>query len=261
MRRSEPPSLATWILDHAVPGGRDEGLAGDLLEEYRSGRSAGWYWRQVFSATVIGFTRMLGGNGALILFAALWSLFAPAWLLIVTRAEEHYHLKERFYRMDWPWSTVCDLGLLLVANLAFVWAGIVLYLLPDLLHSQQRKVRPIGRGLAGSLRVLMVVWVALIAVPKYFISVQTTGQPVLGPVNSYAITHLDPADVVRVAPQDEWTARYGDPIVVPEVNPLSLITDVRQSTMIVRLPFFLVVLCALWRFRARPRIKRIDIRM
>jgi hypothetical protein len=107
----------------------------------------------------------------------------------------------------------------------------------------------------------MVVWVALIAVPKYFIAVQTTSQPVLGPVNSYAITHLDPADVVRVAPQDEWRARYGDPIVVPEVNPLSLITDVRQSAMIVRLPFFLVVLCALWRFGAPPRIKSKDIRM
>jgi hypothetical protein len=55
MRRSEPPSLATWILDHAVPGGRDEGLAGDLLEEFRSGRSEGWYWRQVCSVAVIGF--------------------------------------------------------------------------------------------------------------------------------------------------------------------------------------------------------------
>jgi hypothetical protein len=107
----------------------------------------------------------------------------------------------------------------------------------------------------------MVVWVALIAVPKYFISVQTSGQPVLGPVSSYAITHLNPADVVRVAPQDEWTARYGDPIVVHEVNPLSLIADVGQSTMIVRLPFFVVVLCALWRFGAAPRNKRKDILM
>jgi hypothetical protein len=261
MRRSEPPSLATWMLDHAVPGGRDEGLAGDLLEEFRAGRSEGWYWRQVFSATVIGFTRMLGGNGALIIFAALWSLFAPAWLLIVTRAEEHYHLNQRFYRMDWPWSTLCDMGLLLVANLAFVWVGIVLYLFPDLLHSGPHRVRPIGRGLAGSFRVLIFVWVALIGVPKYFIAVQTSSQPVLGPVNSCAITHLNPADVVRVAPQDEWRARYGDPIVVPEVNPLSLITDVRQSTMIVRLPFFVVVLCALWRFSAPPQIKRKDILM
>jgi hypothetical protein len=235
------------MLDHFVPGGRDEGLAGDLLEEFRSGRSRGWYWRQVVGTMAAASWRILGNNGALMVFAVLWSMLAPTWLLLIARAEEHAHLNERFYRMDWPWSMVCDLGLLLLANLVFIWAGIVLCLVPDLLHSGRRGIHHLGRGLAASIRILMVVWIALIAVPKYFIAVEKTQPPALGPVSSYAITHLNPTEVIRIAPGDEWRAHYGEPVIVAEVNPLSLITDVRQTTLIVRLPFFLVVLCALWR--------------
>jgi preprotein translocase subunit SecY len=47
----EPPSVATWLLKHL--GRRNDALAGDLLEEYRRGRSAAWYWRQVLTAIVV----------------------------------------------------------------------------------------------------------------------------------------------------------------------------------------------------------------
>jgi hypothetical protein len=254
MRTPEPPSLATWMLDRFVPGKRDEALAGDLLEEFRAGRTGRWYWRQVVSAIAIALIRTLGDNASRVLFAALWSMLAPVWLLLVNRAEEYAHLNERFYRMDWPWSTVCDLGLLLLANLVFIWAGIVLCLLPDLLHAGGR-VRPILRGFASSLRILMVVWVALIAVPKYFLAVQQTNRPVLGPAPTYIVDRFSPMAVVRLAPEDEWNARYGDPVVTPEVSPFALLADTKQSSVIVRLPFFLVVLCALWRV-GPPAISR-----
>ena len=255
MKPTEPPSLAVWMLDHFVPGGRDDALAGDLLEEYRAGRSKAWYWRQVVSAMAIALARTLGNSASLMLFAMLWSMLAPAWLVLVTRAEEHAHLTERFYRMDWPWSTVCDLGLLLIADLVFIWAGIVLYLLPDLRRAGDR-IRPMARGFAASLRILMVVWVALIAAPKYFLAVEQSGRPVLGPAPTYIVDRFDLMEVARVAPEDEWLARYGDPVVVPEVSPASFITDVRRSTLIVRLPFFLVVLCALWRVNVPARSRR-----
>jgi hypothetical protein len=45
MRPSQPPIVATWVLAHF--GNRNEALAGDLVEEYRRGRSVAWYWRQV----------------------------------------------------------------------------------------------------------------------------------------------------------------------------------------------------------------------
>jgi hypothetical protein len=245
------------MLDHAVPGGRDEGLAGDLLEEFCAGRSEGWYWRQVVSAIAIAFARAFGNNASLLLFSPLWSMLAPAWLLIVTRAEEHAHVTERFYRMDWPWSMVCDLGLLMMVNLVFIWSGIVVYLFPDLMHGGER-LRPIVRGFAASLRVLMMVWVALIVVPKYFLAVEQTSGPELGPVPTYRMYKVDrfsPLEVARVAPQDEWTARYGHPVIVTEPSAFSLITDMKQATVVVRLPFFLVLLCALWRVSPPVRIR------
>jgi len=57
MRSSKPPSLATWLIEHLNPGGRNEALTGDLLEQLSQGRSVAWYWRQVFVAIFIGFVK------------------------------------------------------------------------------------------------------------------------------------------------------------------------------------------------------------
>jgi len=40
MRRLEPPATATWLLEHFTFGERNEALAGDLLEDFRNGRTA-----------------------------------------------------------------------------------------------------------------------------------------------------------------------------------------------------------------------------
>jgi hypothetical protein len=53
MRSSQPPIVAAWVLTHF--GNRNEVLAGDLIEEYRRGRSAAWYCRQVVVALLIGY--------------------------------------------------------------------------------------------------------------------------------------------------------------------------------------------------------------
>jgi hypothetical protein len=52
-----PPRVATALLDRLGP--RDEALAGDLLEAYRSGRAASWYWREVVTAIAVGAWRDL----------------------------------------------------------------------------------------------------------------------------------------------------------------------------------------------------------
>ena len=52
MTEKQPPALATWFLKRAARG--NEALVGDLLEEYRRGRSAVWYWRQVLTTVVVG---------------------------------------------------------------------------------------------------------------------------------------------------------------------------------------------------------------
>jgi hypothetical protein len=39
----KPPRLANWLLDHSGVARQNPPLAGDLLEEFRSGRSAAWF--------------------------------------------------------------------------------------------------------------------------------------------------------------------------------------------------------------------------
>jgi hypothetical protein len=39
-----------------------ENITGDLMEEYRQGRSVGWFWRQVLVAIFIGFGKKTSGH-------------------------------------------------------------------------------------------------------------------------------------------------------------------------------------------------------
>jgi hypothetical protein len=47
----QPPFLATLILERL--GADDEALIGDLLEEYRRGRSRAWYWSQALAGVAL----------------------------------------------------------------------------------------------------------------------------------------------------------------------------------------------------------------
>jgi hypothetical protein len=54
--RSEP-ALATWLLKLVSSGTENDWVAGDLLEQYRAGRSQTWYWRQVLAIVFLGLYR------------------------------------------------------------------------------------------------------------------------------------------------------------------------------------------------------------
>ena len=66
MRRTEPPPFATWMLEHGIPGDTEEALAGDLFEEFRSGRSEGWFWRQALAAWFVGWLKYLSSRRSLL---------------------------------------------------------------------------------------------------------------------------------------------------------------------------------------------------
>jgi hypothetical protein len=53
MTAPHPPRLATWLAQRLVSGRRRESLVGDLMEQFRSGRSSFWYWRQVIMAVSV----------------------------------------------------------------------------------------------------------------------------------------------------------------------------------------------------------------
>jgi len=59
MRDQQPPRVATWLAQHLMCGPRRESLLGDLIEQYRQGRSGIWYWRQVLGAILVGIATIL----------------------------------------------------------------------------------------------------------------------------------------------------------------------------------------------------------
>jgi hypothetical protein len=50
MRSGHPPAVATWLLERFCA---DVALAGDLVEQYREGRSVTWYWKQAIAAVSV----------------------------------------------------------------------------------------------------------------------------------------------------------------------------------------------------------------
>ena len=52
MKPTDPPALATALLELLIPPRTSAGLIGDLIEECRNGRSRTWYWQQTIVALV-----------------------------------------------------------------------------------------------------------------------------------------------------------------------------------------------------------------
>lgn len=81
-----PPALAVWLLDRLGYTRQNAALAGDLLEEFRNGRSAGWYWRQTLAVIAAGFSQHLASIAPYVLavsagFAVQFSLSYALWSL------------------------------------------------------------------------------------------------------------------------------------------------------------------------------------
>ena len=258
MRYGTPPSLAAWMLEHLMPGEANDALAGDLAEEYSAGRTASWYWRQVLSAITIRGLRELRFRRGALFFAALWSMLAPVWLLAVAGLEQAAHLSRHLSGMMWPWSTVCDLGLMLTASLLFLWAGILLYLFSELWLVGKLRLRELARGIADSLPALLVLWLALTVLPRHFVAVHTTMQisapSTPTPLQAFLLDrrrrvlnmHTGPASAQELHVESGST-------VATDVNRRNAFIDMSTPAMLARLPFFLVVLCALWPAAARMR--------
>lgn len=126
MNPKNPPRIATWMVEHLMSSDSDDAIAGDLLEHFRAGRSKGWYWRQVITAIAAGLSRRVWLHRAPLLFAAMWSFLAPAWMVLNTRL--HWDRSVAMLRIPWPWSTFLPIFLGSAVGLLFVWLGVLVYI-------------------------------------------------------------------------------------------------------------------------------------
>jgi hypothetical protein len=84
MRFSEPPVVATWLLDHFGPGPGNDAILGDLIEQYRSGRPRAWYWQQVITAIAVGAWKEIASHKLLACraFVIMWGILFFAVTMI-----------------------------------------------------------------------------------------------------------------------------------------------------------------------------------
>ena len=104
--QSGAPALALRVLRIFIPGISREALVGDLLEEFRNGRSRWWFWREVLLAVLFAFKINLQEHQAEIVFAIGITLLRVVllktpWWGTLWRS----HLFEAFYSwgIGWPW--------------------------------------------------------------------------------------------------------------------------------------------------------------
>lgn len=64
-----------FLLEHLASPYHRESLSGDLIEQYQSGRSMWWFWRQVLSAILAARMRDIAANN--------WPSLAKSILRIV----------------------------------------------------------------------------------------------------------------------------------------------------------------------------------
>jgi hypothetical protein len=77
MRSAQPPAMATRLLERLGSDPMHEALVGDLVEQYRQGRSRAWFWRQALAAVLRRTVTDVRGHKLLALRALAigWGLY------------------------------------------------------------------------------------------------------------------------------------------------------------------------------------------
>lgn len=205
MKPGNPPRLPNWMLRHLMPGEYNEAFAGDLYEEFRAGRSGGWFWRQVLAGIAVAYGRKLRANGCVLLFAGLWALLAPACVPLPPLT----HLRDfdnTFWRLDaswnltYPWSNICNLALTFLPMIAFVWAGVLIYLALESLASGRFGLRRLRRGILRSASVFMPLWMAAWTMPMAFPELRMRALPAAAHPPSALFLLSKPVSIVVLTP-------------------------------------------------------------
>jgi hypothetical protein len=155
------PTVAAWMLEHLVPGDRNESLEGDLLEELRSGRSAAWYRRQVSGSLAAGWRREMSHHRSALGFAVVWSIIAPAWIAL-GHTKMFMDINATAERLNWPWSAFFPVALRLSLLMVFLWTGLILFSCWSRSRTKHFDITLFGKGFARGTAILMPAWLAMV---------------------------------------------------------------------------------------------------
>jgi hypothetical protein len=128
MKPSEPPELATWLLEHFVLGNKNEALAGDLLEEFRQRCSVAWYWRQVLGAILVGFLSELRAEWFSVVYAVGWTCAVSVSWKHLKMSPQLQFLLGWAIEHNWPQSLIYATTIYITTMAAIVWVGLSFYL-------------------------------------------------------------------------------------------------------------------------------------
>lgn len=95
----QPPALAIVLLNRLGP--RHQPLVGDVYEEYDTGRSKAWFWRQVIAAIAYGAAREIrrAPGRAVLGMATGWTVVAVVFLL-----SDRIGIADRLASLFWQWN-------------------------------------------------------------------------------------------------------------------------------------------------------------
>jgi hypothetical protein len=175
MRREnspEPPRMATWLLEQFSPVLENAPLAGDLIEAFKQGRSAGWYWRQVFWALLVASPNLLRKKWGCLAYAVSWSgLISAAWISMLpihgrgSSLPVVYALLEKCWRFEWPWSQVYHIAFVTAFEATIVAFALGAYLAFFRIWNP----RKILQALILLIAVLAISNLAILGIPDWWV--------------------------------------------------------------------------------------------
>ncbi len=161
MKSPKPPAVATWLLEHAVVGEKNEALAGDLSEELPRRRSAAWYWRQVFNAILIAFIRFLLTQWWAALYALGWTIFIAEFWPRIWFSPPLQSLLGWGINHDWPASIIYGIATYTALITVIIWLALSFLVL----LTRRFKLRAFFRGLLSGLVMAVVFNVTELLLP------------------------------------------------------------------------------------------------
>lgn len=197
------------MLEHLTSADHDEALAGDLLEVFRTGKSDGWYWRQTIGACAISWYECLCARSSMLIFVLLWAMISPAWNSLCVKVEDSSPDLSRLFSGFGPIWLIAALILWTMLHSFFLWTGILCFGVLSIKANSAVHSAKLKRGLLLAPLVFAPVYGAVFVL-----------------VTLFWYSHFE-----------YWQLAS---------SPFHQITDVRLLADVIRFPYFVALLVALW---------------